>query len=198
MPKVIESKNGKPTWVADDAETLVERMHDACGTNSHTFALTLSASMANAAATAYGSVDKAWQGGLDFINGIAPKDELEAALAAQMFAVHTATMSMAARAGDQKNLEAIKVTYDQFNKLSRTFAAQVEALAKLRNGGKQTVEVKYIDARNSQNVIAETVVTGGGLPENPMQPCEPAHGIEGGTIASVVPLRSKKPARQTM
>jgi len=47
------------------------------------------------------------------------------------------------------------------NKFLRTFTTQMEALSRLRRGGKQIVEHVHINA-GGQAVIAGTVNTGGG------------------------------------
>ncbi|EGF92909.1 hypothetical protein ABI_13470 [Asticcacaulis biprosthecium C19] len=117
--------------------------------------------------------------GLGFVQGVAPQNEIEGALATQMFAVHCLMMSSARRVESSERMDACKLWLDQVNRLGRTFTAQVEALQKLRGGGRQLVEVKHthIDARNSQNVIADTVKTGGG--ERTQSPGQPhAQGLE--------------------
>lgn len=124
--------------------------------------------------------------GISFVQSMGPANSTEAALLGQMFAVHNLAMKAALRAEAAELVDHAKLFLGQSNKLARTFAVQVEALAKLRNGGKQTVEVKYVDARNSQNIIADTVTTGGGgalgkltqpvaqaLAHQPGSPCPP-------------------------
>ena len=96
--------------------------------------------------------------GLAFIQGAEPKSEIEAALAAQMFAIHTLTLDTARRARGSETGDGRERWLNQTSKLARTFAAQAEALAKIKSGGQQTMTVQHIDARNSQNVIADTVV----------------------------------------
>jgi hypothetical protein len=69
------------------------------------------------------------------INGIAPRNELETMLAAQMFAVHNAIMKYARHvepAGGwvDENLAARTLT-----KLAHTFVTQTEALVRLRTAG---------------------------------------------------------------
>lgn len=71
---------------------------------------------------------------LAIINSVKPRNEMEAALAAQMVAIHLLTMKVTAR--------AIKYDYDTrtaatAGKLARTFTLQLETLQKLR-GRKQT------------------------------------------------------------
>ena len=90
--------------------------------------------------------------------------------------------------------------------MARTFTAQVEALAKLRSGGKQQVEVRYVyvDARGGQNVIATgfsgpqgdgascplQAMGGGGHLENEVQPYAPARLVSGPEAAGGVPVWS--------
>jgi hypothetical protein len=61
---------------------------------------------------------------------VKPRDEVEALLAAQMAAVHTAIMTFARRLGHVKTIPQQDSAERAFNKLARTFAAQVEALKK--------------------------------------------------------------------
>ena len=65
---------------------------------------------------------------LSVVKGIAPKDQVEAMLAAQMAAVHTAMMTFAWRLAHVKTIPQQDSAERAFNKLGRTFAAQVEAL----------------------------------------------------------------------
>ena len=79
---------------------------------------------------------------LTIVASIAPRNELEAALAAQMVAVHLMTMQLAAR--------AIKDSYDSRTaavaaKLARTFAIQMEALR--ANRTKRTTARQSIKVR---------------------------------------------------
>jgi len=180
---------------------LSERLKEACGSQSDAWADYLLKQLVTHDALSGEVSAGAFDAGCQFLNGIAPRNELEGALAAQMFAVHHATMSMAYKAVTATHPEMIKMRHDQLNKLSRTFAAQVEALSKLRTGGKQTVEVKYIDARNSQNVIADRVETGGGRHGNGSQPHEPAacpEIIPRLPSAAIVPLWGQEPGGESM
>ncbi len=72
---------------------------------------------------------------LAVVNSVKPRNEMEAALAAQMVAIHLLTMKVTAR--------ALKYDYDTrtaaaAGKLARTFTLQMERLQSLR-GGKRTV-----------------------------------------------------------
>jgi hypothetical protein len=65
---------------------------------------------------------------LSVVKGAKPKDQIEAMLAAQMAAVHTATMTFARRLANVENIAQQDSAERAFNKLARTFASQVEAL----------------------------------------------------------------------
>ena len=81
---------------------------------------------------------------LSVVKGIEPKDQVEAMLAAQMAAVHNATMTFARRLAHVDNIPQQDSAERAFNKLARTFAAQVEALKRYRSGGEQTVRVEHV------------------------------------------------------
>ena len=56
-------------------------------------------------------------------------------LAAQMAAVHLATMTFARRLAHVDNIPQQDSASNAFNKLARTFALQLEALKRYRTGG---------------------------------------------------------------
>jgi hypothetical protein len=91
-----------------------------------------------------------------------------------MTAVHGLSLDCMSRAAHADTMDKRDAFVTQATKLSRTFTAQVEALTKLRSGGKQQVEVRYVyvDARGGQNIIA-SALGGGGQEENGRQPREP-------------------------
>jgi hypothetical protein len=74
------------------------------------------------------------------VTGIAPRDEAEAMLAAQMVGVHWLAMDLLRKANDPARLN------DAGNmavKLLRTFPAQLEALKRYRSAGEQRVVVQH-------------------------------------------------------
>ena len=81
---------------------------------------------------------------LAFVGAIKPENELEAALAVQMAGVHSLTAEMLGKAKHAEMTDHLALYGGLAIKLARTFAAQTEALAKLRGGGKQQVEVKHV------------------------------------------------------
>jgi hypothetical protein len=81
---------------------------------------------------------------LSLVKGVKPKDEVEAMLAAQMAAVHMATMASARQLAHVKTIPQQDSAERTFNKLARTFAAQVEALKRYRTGGEQKITVQHV------------------------------------------------------
>ncbi len=109
------------------------------------------------------SVDES---GLNFmlavVKGVEPKDQVEAMLAAQMATVHMATMKFARRLNHVENLPQQDSAERAFNKLARTFAAQVEALRRHRTGGEQKVTVEHVTVNEGGQAIVGSVAHGPG------------------------------------
>ncbi len=101
---------------------------------------------------------------LSVVKGIGPEDEVESMLAAQMAAVHMATMTFARRLAHVETLPQQDSAERAFNKLARTFAAQVEALKRYRTGGEQKVTVEHVHVHQGAQAIVGTVAhnPGGG------------------------------------
>jgi len=98
--------------------------------------------------------------------GIEPRDQLETMLAAQMAAVHNATMTFARRLAHVENIPQQDSASRAFNQLARTFTAQMDALKRHRSSGQQVV-VKHVTVENGGQAIVGNVETGGrGAGEN--------------------------------
>src|ERR1700730_14259230 len=72
-----------------------------------------------------------------------PADEIEAMLVVQMVATHETAMDMPIRAKQADLTSTLQECGSLAVKLSRTYTAQVEALARLRRGGGQRVIVSH-------------------------------------------------------
>ena len=99
---------------------------------------------------------------LSVVKGAKPKDQIEAMLAAQMAAVHTATMTFTRRLANVENIAQQDSAERAFNKLARTFAAQVEALKRYRSRGDQTVRVEHVTVNEGGQAIVGNVAHRGG------------------------------------
>jgi 2-oxoglutarate dehydrogenase complex dehydrogenase (E1) component-like enzyme len=116
-------------------------------------------------ASAGGQGAKVDERGLNFmlsvIKGVKPRDQMETMLAAQMAAVHMATMTLARRLAHVKTIPQQDSAERAFNKLARTFAAQMEALKRYRSRGDQTVRVEHVTVKEGGQAIVGNVNHGG-------------------------------------
>ena len=82
---------------------------------------------------------------LALIEGVAPKNEIEGALAIQMACSHSAALSVLARfrggGGGEHRVVALATAAAR---LQRAFSVQVETLRRLRHGGDQYVRVEHV------------------------------------------------------
>lgn len=91
-----------------------------------------------------------------------PANEMEALLAVQMYATHDLSMEMMRRAKKASDLRSMTEFGTLATKLSRTMAAQIEALGKLRRGGEQTVRVEHVHVYHGGQAVVGVVNQGGG------------------------------------
>src|SRR5262245_24116486 len=103
---------------------------------------------------------------VDAMIGIAPRDELEGMMAAQLIACHNASMECYRRAMlREQPLEAWREQLNQANKLSRTYASLLETLNRHRGKGAQKVTVEHVHVHEGGQAIVGNVETpGGGAP----------------------------------
>jgi hypothetical protein len=78
-------------------------------------------------------------------------------LAAQMAAVHSATMTFARRLAHVEDIRQQDSAERAFNKLVRTFASQMEALKRYRSSGEQKVTVQYVNVSDGSQAIVGNV-----------------------------------------
>jgi hypothetical protein len=183
-----------------DQQGWVTHLVDTCGTSSEKFAVNLIADLEQAirqrgagaiATTRLGAVMAA-------MDGIAPENELEAMLAVQMIGTHELAMEMLSRARQSPMVETTTAYTGMATKLTRTFTAQTEALAKIRRGGAQKVVVEHVHIHEgAQAVVGAVTYAGGrgdaGNQERPHEPDAPAL-----VFAPSVPVWGSESARETM
>jgi hypothetical protein len=124
--------------------------------------------------------------------GIAPNDEIEGMLAAQLIAAHNAAMECYRRAMlTEQTFEGRRENLSQANKLSRSCAVLVEALNRHRGKGQQKVTVEHVTVHaGGQAIVGSVQPPGGGAPS---QTEERPHAI---THAPGTPMRSANPQRE--
>jgi hypothetical protein len=110
--------------------------------------------------------------------GIGPKDELEGMIAAQLLAAHNAAMECCRRAmHPEQTFEGRAENLNQANKLSRTYAALLEALNRHRGKGQQKVTVEHVHVHCGGQAVVGVIETpgGGDHPKPEDQPHALAH-----------------------
>jgi hypothetical protein len=164
---------GKATSVAPDHPDSVvatKLLMKALGTTNPHFVQGLLTQLANAGSKGQEPDEHGINFMLSVVKGIEPKDELEAMLAAQMAAVHMASMTFARRLAHVDNLPQQDSAERAFNKLARTFTTQMEALKRYRTGGQQKVTVEHVTVQAGGQAIVGNVSHapgGGSLSKNP-------------------------------
>jgi hypothetical protein len=199
--KVTNDKKA-PTIAPDhpDVPLAYALLRESLGTVSVDFGSGLISQLANAGSHGRQIDEDALNFMLSVVTGIKPKDQLEAMLAAQMAAIHTATMTFARRLANVETIEQQDSAERALNKLARTYAMQMEALKRYRTGGEQKVTVHHVSVNEGGQAIVGNVnqAAGGIAAEKPVT-ATPALSdarqqampiIE--TPAQVVPLRTKK------
>ena len=147
--KVSKSEAGVVTVASphSDDQGSIAHLRETFGSRSNDFVDYALTGLMNSVGQAGKAVqEEAVNAGLAMLGAIAPRDELEAAIAQQIVAAHHASLEFLSRArlnmGEYRDTACAYV--NAATKLSRTMAVQIEALAKLRSGGKQTHEVRYV------------------------------------------------------
>ena len=142
----ISEKDGAANIAPDHPEPKIANvlLMEALGTSDPDFLAGLLTQLTNAG-TQDQEVD---EDGLNFmlsvVKGVEPKDQVEAMLAAQMAAVHIATMTFARRLAHVDNIPQQDSAERAFNKLARTFASQVEASEPPSRPASKRVTVEHV------------------------------------------------------
>ena len=156
----VELKDGNHSDVSVDYADLnvgADLLKEALGTADEDFTLGLIEQLANL------SLHNGYvrESDLNFmfsvIKDIKPNDQLEAMLAAQMAAVHLATMTFARRLASVDYLPQQDSAERALNKLMRTFTTQMEALKRYRSGGEQKVTVQHVSVGEGGQAIVGNV-----------------------------------------
>ena len=95
---------------------------------------------------------------LALVEGVAPKNEMEASLAIQMAATHCAAMVVLSRLGCGSGSERrVAALGSAAARLLRAYTAQAEVLRRLRQGGQQHVRVEHVHVHDGGQAIVGAV-----------------------------------------
>lgn len=87
------------------------------------------------------------------LKGIAPKDQIEGMLATQMIATHHAALDDFAMAAQSETMDIRAAALSSATKLTRTYAAQMEALNRYRGKGQQKMTVEHVHINSNVQAI---------------------------------------------
>jgi hypothetical protein len=87
------------------------------------------------------------------LKSIAPRDSLEAMLAAQMLSIHVASMRCACRLACTDDVTQQESLTRALTRLSRTFSAQMEALNRHRSNGACAITVQNLSVQDGGKAV---------------------------------------------
>jgi hypothetical protein len=154
------SKNGSdPQIRLDHPNELIGRalLMEAFASADEDFVNGIVSQLANASAYGQDTDERGLNFMLSVIKGIEPRDQLEAMLAAQMAAVHVASMTFARRLAHVETIPQQDSAERAFNKLTRTFAMQMEALKRYRTGAEPKVTLQHVSVADGSQAIVGNV-----------------------------------------
>jgi hypothetical protein len=133
------------------------------------------------------------------VSGQQPKNELEAMVVCQMAVTHALTMRSLGNLNRSNEIQQQDSNALTIARLTKAFASQVDALAKLRRGGEQRVVVEHVHVYpGGQAIVGSVTHTGGrGVLENQRQP-HAANHEQTSKPSACETLRSESPNREAM
>lgn len=177
LPKVhVEAKGNvnKVGWTHPDPTIADIRVANLLQSDDFAFSRGYTLQLARSFSTADGLKPEDLDYSMAVVRAIDPRDPTEALLAAQMSAVHSATMYAAQFFRSAQTVPQQECASTMLNKLARTFATQLESLKKYRSTGEQSIRVQHVTVRGGGQAIVGDVSTGGGAPiKTGGQPHEP-------------------------
>jgi hypothetical protein len=174
-PRVkVQKKGNEPVKISldhPDQHIGYVLLKEALGTANNDFLHGLIGQLNSASSKGQGVDELGLNFMLDVIKGIKPTDQIETMLGAQMAAVHVAAMTLAGRLSHAETIQQHDSAERAFNKLTRTFVTQMEALKRYRSGGEQNVTVQHVSVgEGGQAIVGNVTQT---KPETP--PEQPAN-----------------------
>jgi hypothetical protein len=154
------SKNGSDQQVGvDHPDKLVGHalVMDALASADGDFLDGITSQLANASSRGQEIDERGLNFMLSVIKGIEPRDQVEAMLAAQMAAVHMASMRLTRELAHADTIPHQDSAERALNKLTRTFAMQMEALKRYRNGAEQKVTLQHVSVAEGGQAIVGNV-----------------------------------------
>ncbi len=151
----IDCNLSKPYPPDGDQRRWWDRLKAALGTTSSDFVNATLVQIQNASRMPSGGISETSVNAvLAFVEAAEPKNEIEAALAIQMACTHAVTMAVLSRAGGAYGGDRhVAMMASAGARLLRAFAAQVETMRRLRQGGTQIIRVERIEVADTAQAV---------------------------------------------
>jgi hypothetical protein len=157
FPRIKVDKKGRSISVDHTNHvTGYKQLAEALGSTSKDFVDGLICQLAKATRLAENEVNFA----LSVIKNSKPNDQIEAMLVAQMAITHIASMRLAELSATAETLPQADSADRAFNKLTRTYTDQMQALKRYRTGGEQKVTVQHVSINDNAQAVIGNVVPG--------------------------------------
>ena len=186
----------------NDHQGWLDRLQDLFATRGTDFAVSQLNRFMVACRENDGKIDNVKLNGLlAMIEGAGPSNELQAALAVQMALTHHAAQTVLQRALRVDQIPQFESASNSAVKLLRTFAMQVETLAKLQRGGEQVVKVVHVHPGAQAivgNVVQQGPREGGGVADEKWSQPHAKAELPAPSVVPMPQVRSQDAERQAM
>src|SRR4051812_32347669 len=165
LTSISKAAPGNPLTIRELSPIQLARFMSAFGTVEPAFANLMLSGLLNAACDGSSNNPPSEQDlnrALAAVTGIGARDETEAMLATQMVSTHFAAMTMLRRLKAVENIPQQDSAGNLATKLLRTYAMQVQALRRYRDGGQQRMRIEHVHINGGQAIVGN--VQGGGAP----------------------------------
>lgn len=138
---------------------------------------------------------------LALLGAIGPRNELETVIGEQIVATHVLSMGLMHQAKCADTIPKMEAYTNMATKVSRSVATHIDTLGKLRSGGKQTHEVRYVYVNGNAVVGDGAQAVFGGVETHPAAPRDrkPGQPHESSVQALCGPeMRSQDAGRDTV
>ena len=184
----------------NDHQGWLDRLQDLFATRGTDFAISQLNRLMVLCGASDGKIDNVKLNGLlAMIEGAGPSNEIQAALAVQMALTHHAAQTVLQRALRVDQIPQFDSASNSAVKLLRTFAMQVETLAKLQRGGEQVVKVVHVHPGAQAivgNIVQQNAREGGGVADEKWNQPHAKGELPAPTVMPMPEVRSQDAERE--
>jgi bacterioferritin-associated ferredoxin len=157
--RIVNCNHAEPLPPDGVTEGWWQRLKGALGSSSNDFVRASLIQLQSAARLPCSGISElAVNAALALIEAAQPRNELEAALAVQLACTHCAAVAVLARLGGGHGSERRVVALaSAAARLLSAYAAQTEALRRLRHGGEQVIRIERVDVHDGGQAVVGAI-----------------------------------------